>query len=105
MKNAQRLAAQAEKENPRKRPKRYDGKSKRTLKRCKKCQEDLAKQGYLPVFEFMAHMKEMAKKKAHVEQLVASATEHGQESEESTPEELDTEDLVLYNYNFEPKQT
>ena len=110
LQKAQRIVAKAEKEKPPKRPKRYEGKSKRTLKWCKKCQEDLAKQGYLFVFEFMDHVRENAKKRAHTEQLAARALECKQESEESMleeseestpeeleesmPEELDIKDLM-----------
>ena len=47
------------------------------------------------MFEFIAHVKESAKKKEHMKQLVASATKCGHVSEESEPEELDTEDLVI----------
>ena len=93
LQKAQSLAAEAEKKNPRKRPKRYTGKSEKTLKRRKKHREDLAKKGYLSVFEFIAHVKESAKKKEHMKQLVASATKCGHVSEESEPEELDTEEL------------
>jgi hypothetical protein len=98
---AQRTAAKAEKEKPRKRPRQYDGKSKRTLKRHKKYREDLAKQGYLSVFEFVEHVNQRDKKRAHIEQLAAKAIECEQESEseESVPQELDTkessEDLVF----------
>lgn len=94
LQKAQKLAAKAEKNKSQKRPKRYEGKSKRTLKRRKKCGEDLAKKGFLSVFEFMAVVKEKAQKKAHMEQLVARTMESEQVSEESAPEELDTEDLV-----------
>jgi hypothetical protein len=98
LQTAQRLAAESEKKAP-KRPKRYDGKSKKTLKRHKKVRENHAKQGYLSVFEFIAYAKEKAKKR---EQLMARAAqaraiEIEQESEESAPEdgeEVDTEDLV-----------
>jgi len=73
LQKAQRAAAQAEKDNPRKRPKRYDGTSKRTLKRRKQFREDQEKKGFLTLFEFMARMEEKAKKKADMEQLVARA--------------------------------
>jgi hypothetical protein len=95
LQEAQKLAAKAEREKPQMRPKRYTGKSKRTLKRCRKCREDLAEQGYFSVFEFMEHVKEKAKEKKHIEQLVERAAEHEQELEESAPEELDTECLVF----------
>ncbi len=94
LQKAQALAAEAERKKPHKHLKRYDGKSTRTLKQQKNFREDLAKQGYLPVFEFMAHMEETAKKRAHMEQLVTRAVENEQVLEESAPEELDTEDLV-----------
>ncbi len=42
----------------------------------------------------MAHVKEKTKKKAWMEQLVEMAAEGEQASEESAPEEMDTEDLV-----------
>jgi hypothetical protein len=71
------------------------------MKQQKKYQEDLAKQGYLSVINFMAHVEKTAKKKAHMEQLVMSAMQGKQESEESeqesgesAPEELDTKALV-----------
>jgi hypothetical protein len=96
LQKAQRATAEAEREMPRKRPRRYDGKSKRTLKRHKQFQEDLAKKGYFSVFDFMAHVKEKAKKKEHLEQLMARELERIQvsDSEESAPEELDPETLV-----------
>lgn len=96
LQKAQRAATEAQKEKPRKRPKRYDGKSKRTLKRHKNFREDLAKKGFLSVFDFMAHMKETAQKKVCLEQLVPRELESEQvsDSEESAPEELDTEALV-----------
>jgi hypothetical protein len=91
LQRAQGLAAKAEKEKPRKRPRQYNGKSKRTLRRHRKQQKDLAKQGYLPLFDYTAHMKEKA---AHQEQLIAGALEGEQVSEESAPES-DTEALVF----------
>jgi hypothetical protein len=98
LQTAQRLAAESEKKAP-KHPKRYDSKSKKTLKRHKKVRENHAKQGYLSVFKFIAYAKEKAKKR---EQLMARSTqvraiEIEQESEESAPkdgEEVDIEDLV-----------
>jgi hypothetical protein len=42
------------------------------LKRCRKRQEDLEKQGFLPVFDYITHMKEKAEKTA---QVVAKAAE------------------------------
>ncbi len=95
LQEAQRAAAKAEKENPRKRPKRYDSTSKRTLKQRKQFQEDQDKKGFHTLFEFMAHM-EKAKKKADMEKLVASVSAieiEESESEESAPEP-GTEDLV-----------
>jgi hypothetical protein len=53
---AQRAAAQAEKEKPQKCPRRYNGKSARTLKRHKKCQEDLVKKGYFPVLRLSSYL-------------------------------------------------
>ena len=94
LQKAQELAAKAERENPRKRPRKYTGKSKRTLKRRKTFQEDLAKKGFLSVFDFIAHMEEKAKKKKDSEQLIARASESEQVLEGSAPEELDTEALV-----------
>jgi hypothetical protein len=82
---AQRLAVKAEKNNPRSRPKRYGGNSKRTLKRRRTYREDLEKKGYLSVFGFIEHVKE---KKAKL----AAATDIEQVLEESVPEELGTED-------------
>ena len=51
------------------------------------------------MFDFMEHMKEKAKKKSHLEQLATGFTgmleiEDVSDSEESVPEELDTEALV-----------
>ena len=94
LQKAQRIAAEAGKSQ--KRPKKYNGKSERTLKRHKRYQEELAKQGYLPVFEFIACSKEKARKREHMEQLVARArvTEIEQESKESASEEVDTKDLM-----------
>ncbi|KAN0111274.1 hypothetical protein V8E52_008649 [Russula decolorans] len=45
LQKAQRAAAEASRDQ--KRPRTYDGKSKRTLKRRRKFQDDLAKKGYL----------------------------------------------------------
>jgi hypothetical protein len=56
--------------------------------------EDLAKQGYLLVIDFIAHVKKTAKQKAHTEQLVMSTMDSEQESEESAPKELNIKDLV-----------
>jgi hypothetical protein len=92
LQKAQRAAAEASRDQ--KRPRTYDGKSKRTLKQCKKFQDDLAKKGYLSVFNFMAHVKETNKRKTDSRQLVARASESEQVSKESEPEELDTEALV-----------
>ena len=92
LQKAQELAAEAERKKTGKRPRHYDGKSKRTLKRHKKKQEALAAQGYLSVFDFMAHVEEKAKKKKRLEQLVTRALESKQVSKESAP--LDTEALV-----------
>jgi hypothetical protein len=101
LQKAQRLATIAQTEKPQKRPRRYDGKSKRTLKRHKKHQEVLSKQGFLPIFEFLAHVKHKAEKKERMEQLVArtleivpESEESATESEKSVLEELDTEALV-----------
>jgi len=94
LKRVQQLAAETERMMPQKHPRKYDSKSKRTLTRWEQCREDLAKQGYLSVFEFMAHVEEKTKKKAWMEQLVEMAAEGEQASEESVPEEMDTEDLV-----------
>jgi hypothetical protein len=76
---------EAEKDKSRKRPKKYNGKSSRTLLRHKKRREDLASKGFLPVFEFMAHVNDKAKKKARLEELVRLTLE-ASESEESGPE-------------------
>jgi hypothetical protein len=92
LQQAQRIAAEAEKKKSQKRRRKYDGKSEKTQKRHKKCREVLAKQGYLSVFEFIAHMKELAKKKEDLEQLTAATLEDAEESEESEPEELDTKE-------------
>ena len=94
LKRAQQLAAETERMMPQKRPRKYDSKSKRTLKHREQRREDLAKQGYLSVFKFMAHVEEKTKKKAWMEQLVEMAAEGEQASEESALEEMDTEDLV-----------
>ena len=72
----------AEREKSRKCPKTYDGKSKRTLKRHKKHREDLARQGYLPVFDFIARMKEMSNQRTWMEQMAATALE-SEDSEEA----------------------
>ena len=86
LQEVQRIAAEAVKNQPQKRPKKYDGKLARTLKRRKKHKEDLAKQGFFSVFEFIAQVDNKAKKKAHLEQLVAKALEGEQELEESEQE-------------------
>ena len=86
LKEAQRVVAQAENKRPQMHPKRYNGKSKRTLEQHKNYWNKLAQQGFLSVFEFMAHTKETARKKAHLDELTAKAIEVGPESEESGPE-------------------
>ena len=96
LKEAQRAIAEADKKNPQKCPRKYKGNSKRTLKWHRKNQENLSKQGYLSVFDFMAYVKKTTEKRSHLEQLVARASESEQviELKESAPEELDTEGLV-----------
>ena len=100
LREAQELADWKEKENLWKHPKRYDGRSKRTLK-WRKIQEDLAKKDILLlVFDFIAFVA--AKKKAHIEEdLTARTTEIGQElkSEMCVSEMLDTENLVSIHRN------
>jgi hypothetical protein len=92
LQEAQRLAAKAEKDKPRKRPKIYYGNSKRTLKRQKNYQEDLAKQGQLSLFGYMAHMENKVKERAHLERLVARTLESEQVSDlESEAEALVSE--------------
>ena len=66
LQRAQRLAAQAEKENTWKHPRRYSGKSKRTLKRHIKVKENHTKMEFLPLFEFLAQMKKRALEKEHM---------------------------------------
>jgi hypothetical protein len=61
LQKAQRLAAEAENVEPGKHKRKRDGKSERTLRRHTKRREDLAKQGYLSVFDFIAHVKEKRK--------------------------------------------
>jgi hypothetical protein len=89
LQKAQRVAANAEREKLNKCPKTYKGMSKRTLKQCKKCREDLAKKGYLSVFDFMAHMKGKAKKRAHMAQLMERAAECGKQASEESMAESD----------------
>lgn len=61
LQNAQIIAAKAEREwKPEKHPNKFEGKSKRTQRQHKKHQEDLMKQGYLLVFDFITHTKEKA---------------------------------------------
>jgi hypothetical protein len=95
LQKAQGLAAlaQGEKEKTRKRPRRYSGRSKKTLKQHKKQKEDLQKKGFHSMFEYIALKKDEAEKKARMEQLALGAIEI-EESEESEPEELGTEDSV-----------
>jgi hypothetical protein len=109
---AQQTATEAGKANPKKRQKSV---SDKTLQRRKKFREDLSKKGFPTLFNFMAHVKEKAEKKEHMEQLIAKALQMRQvpESEESEEQpkldtkeseieeldnesmiELDTEDLV-----------
>ena len=90
LQKAQEVAAEAEKKNPRKRPRKYTGKSDKTLRRHKKRREDLAKQGFLPVFDFIARMKE----RKQLGGAIAGTSESEQASQESAPEVLDTEALV-----------
>lgn len=99
---AQRTAVKAEQEkNAAKRPKTYDGKSKRSLRRHRKEAETSAKKGYLSVFDYIAYTKERANKGAHMEQLMATALKSKQAidlSEESPTEEdfeSDTEELPV----------
>ncbi|KAH9993115.1 hypothetical protein BJV74DRAFT_795644 [Russula compacta] len=69
LQKAQRLAGEAG-ENPKKCPRKYTGKSERKLKRCR---SDLAKQGYLSVFEHMAHVENTSNKSVHMKQLITNA--------------------------------
>ena len=80
MQEAQRIAAKAEKENPRKRPRRYTGKSKRTLKRHKKRGDDLREQGYFGVFEFLA-----IKEKANAEKRARESEQASDETASKDP--------------------
>jgi hypothetical protein len=93
LQKAQCLATQAERERPRKCAKRYDGKSKRTLKRHKQHKEDLAKQGFLSVFEFLAY--KMEKKRERAPETAVEMVTESEHTSESTLEdlELDTEAL------------
>jgi len=87
-------AAEARINRPQKRPRKYQGNSKRTQKRRKDFREKLEKQGFVSVFEYMARMKEKAKA-ANTEQLQVTEIQTEQESElESAPKELDIEELV-----------
>ena len=92
LQKAQKAAAEAKRDQ--KCPRQYDDKSKRTLKWHKKCREDLAKQGYLSVFDFIIHVKKKKKRQTHLEQLMARTSKSEEESESSGPEELDTKALV-----------
>jgi hypothetical protein len=97
LQNAQRVAALAEKGEHQKRRKPYDGRSKTTQKRRRKQKKDLAKQGYLSVFEFMEHVKEKAEKRLQTEEPVRREAESGteqypQELEESSSDTKDSED-------------
>jgi hypothetical protein len=99
LQNAQKIAAKAEREQkPQKRPQKFDGKSERTRRRHKKRREDLAKQGFLSMFDFIAHSKEKACRKAQMEQLVAKTLESKRAKtvleEESSESESDTEELM-----------
>jgi hypothetical protein len=60
LQQAQQVAIQAQrdKDAARKRPRRYDKKSKSTLYRQKKAREDLASKGFLPLDEFMTQMQQ-----------------------------------------------
>jgi len=72
------------------------------LKRRKKFRDDLAKQGFLSVFDFLAHVKARDAAKNKAGQCLERATEIEQgpeeikqESEESAPEEIEAEPLTL----------
>lgn len=63
MQKAPRLvgfAAAAVREKPPKWPSSFDGRSKKTLKQHRKHQEDHEKKGFLPVFDYITHIKEKA---------------------------------------------
>jgi hypothetical protein len=63
LQKAQQVAAQAERERRKtcKRPRTYNGKSERTLKRRKQSKDNLKQKGFLSVFDFIT----FTKKKAH----------------------------------------
>ena len=99
LQEAQRVAveAQREKDKQRTRPKTYTRKSRTSSWRYKKHQDDLMKQGYLPVFDFISHVKKKNKHKAPPKLLATEATKRGaivfeeEEEEEMPPKLLETE--------------
>ena len=98
LQEAQRVAveAQREKDKQRTRPKTYTRKSRTSSWRYKKHQDDLMKQGYLPVFDFISHVKKKNKHKAPPKLLATEATKRGaivfeEEEEEVPPKLLETE--------------
>jgi hypothetical protein len=101
LQNAQKIAAKAEREKkPPKRPKTYDGRSKKTQQRHKKQREDLAKQGYLSVFDFIARTKarESLGRQASEGSALdehASALSEGTASGEHTSALSDSEECTL----------
>ena len=85
LQNAQKAASLMMKEKDRKCRKPYNGRSKTTQKQRRKQKKDLAKQGYLSVLEFIAHMKEKAKKW----QTEKPVTEEAETGIEQCPQELE----------------
>ena len=63
LQKAQQVSEQAEKERRKtcKRPRTYNGKSKRTLKRCKQFKDNLKQKGFLSVFDFITLTKKKKK--------------------------------------------
>jgi hypothetical protein len=89
LQKAQILATKAEKDKPRKRPRRYSGKSQRTLKRQKDRREALAKQGQLSLFGYMSYMKNKAMEKKPLEQPMTRTSEGEQISESESDSDVE----------------
>ena len=91
LQEAQRVAVEAQREKDKQstRPKTYTRKSRTSSWRYKKHQDDLMKQGYFPVFDFISHVKKKNKHKAPPKLLATEATKRGAIVFEEEEEEED----------------
>ena len=111
LKKAQQVSAQAERERRKtcKRPRTYNGKSKRMLKRHKQFKDNLEQKGFLSVFDFIA----FTKKKMHPpeseqaqctavdsDKIPTNQTLEEEEEEEEEEEDNNNEDEGVYTFRW-----